>query len=292
MTNVPESIWTPLTKSPSIAPPHAPKEPPTVWYWLPGWSFKAEVFEPLYSCLPGQHYGLSFSALFQTLSHQSNPSGHRAETSSESYLAQPDFEKAVSLIIKQAKPGAHWVGWSLGGALAWQAVAKEPQLKALSVTALATGRRFLAQQPDSSIGMQPEVFQAFRQQFEKAPAKTLKRFRMLCAQGSSNPRALASELGTVQLAADQPEQVTELATALHWLENYRLNDLGNVQTAAAALYATQDALMPGGLPTGSSIPPVNGSHGFLFEADGQALLLQYLNLLPAHIANDQEATPC
>lgn len=296
MTNISPSIWTPLAEHQPMISDHGSNESLPVWYWVPGWSFQAEIFEPLYSSLPGQHFGLSFSALFQALAHpinQKHKSQLSSETSSPTDLTPPQFEEAVSLIREHAKPGAHWVGWSLGGALAWQTVANEPRLKAQSITALATGQRFLADQPDSPIGMQPEVFQTFCQQFEKSPVKTLKRFLMLCAQGSSNPRELVSTLSQVQLTAEDPKQVAELAATLSWLKDYRLDDLANVQTTpASAMYAAQDALQPGGLNTDSGVQRLQGSHGFLLEADSQAILLRYLTQLATGHATDEEISPC
>ncbi|WP_221794549.1 thioesterase domain-containing protein [Oceanobacter mangrovi] len=250
-----------------------------VYYWLPGWSFSADIFAAISQQLPGQHYGLDYRALWAALQEKS---------------ATADFAAAVELISSspghtdqqqtaQSRP-AHWIGWSLGGALAQACcsqLANKPQA-AQSLTVLATGNRFLQQQAGDS-GMASDTFEAFCAGFDKLPAKTLKRFLMLCCQGADNAKNLASELAQFQLPlqnSDESSNQTLLATTLQWLTQYDLNQQYPLQnlTDSAVWYASSDALTPGDLQA-KQLANHGQSHAAVLEADLQDALIQRLQLL-------------
>ncbi|MGB1091698.1 MAG: hypothetical protein ACPGYX_06215 [Oceanobacter sp.] len=240
------------------------------WYWLPGWSFKATVFEPYYSKLPGAHYGLDYQKLFRALKSSSNSTG---------------FAEAVALIQSQSKPGANWVGWSLGGALLGGAATHQNQGASNTIggieprfsCALATGARFItaesitnessSQGLGSVSGMSQKIFDAFCHGLNQNPAKTLKRFLSLCCQGIENSKesqkSLISKLGQHQISAEESEL---LSSSLEWLTQYQLA----ADAVDFACYAQHDALKPAGLEPGSTL---GCSHAFLLEPGSQAELL-------------------
>merc|ERR1711879_65934 len=120
------TFWQPLASNP---PSHASDSDAlssdtlssdTLWYWLPGWSFTANIFESLYRQIPGRHMGLDYQALYHALNQQG-------------------FESAVTALRHQSSRHAHWVGWSLGGAIA---TATSSTLNARSTTVFGTGSQF------------------------------------------------------------------------------------------------------------------------------------------------------
>jgi len=228
-----------------------------VWVWLPGWSFAATVFEPLYKALPGTHLLVD-------------------------YRCNESMTNATHTIAAQVPDNAIWCGWSLGGALAQQICASKAH-KAL--VTLGTGKRFIGSAlnsdivsaTDSSIGsstdswgMPEPDFSAFKAAFEVNPAKTLKRFNALVTQGSPDARSLVRIL-----SAHQSEPSPELTTTLSWLDYGPLPDV----PGAVHLYGNSDALTPGGLTPATE--SAGNSHAFFLEEAGhQQLLVNLIKHLP------------
>lgn len=222
-------LWQPLAST------NADQTSTTSWYWLPGWSFATTVFADFLATLPGQHWGLNWDA------------------------AAGDFQSFAEQLAASAQPGAIWIGWSLGGALAMRAA---HAANARSVLTIATGQQFCKPDNGSDWGMDPAVFEAFQQGLAQQPEKTLKRFLGLCAQGSDERKTLANRLAEYQLS---PEG-RSLGHSLAWLGEYNLEQDQRALQAAGIpqlhLYASADSLTPGGLQ------PARGmgqSHALLLE---------------------------
>ena len=210
------------------------------WYWLPGWSFQPEVFKSLSKQLPGTHLGLDHLALFKAI---------RTDGSSA-----PTFADAVTAILKQTRHSGHWIGWSLGGALAQACCSQlqqQPQgaidLTPLILTTMATGNSFL-QYNVGEHGMAADVFFAFCRSLDKMPAKTLKRFVALCCQGVENQRELATHILKFQFSGED-EHLNMLSNSLQWLTQYQLNKHFPLTDGfdSTAIYAANDAMSAGGL---------------------------------------------
>ena len=215
-----------------------------VWIWLPGWSFAATVFEPLYTALPGTHLLVD-------------------------YRSNESMTNAALAIAAQVPDNALWMGWSLGGALAQQICATKAHK---TLVTLGTGKRFIDSDKSSvtdpsadSWGMPEPDFTAFKAAFETHPAKTLKRFNALVTQGSPDARSLAR-----MLSAHQSEPSPELTTTLSWLDYGSLPDV----PGALHLYGNGDALAPGGLTPVTESP--GNSHAFFLEEAGHQHLIQHL----------------
>ena len=222
----------------------------TLWYWVPGWSFKADVFLPLIEHLPGRHMGLCYDSL----------------------LAQSDsFQDAVQQLIQQSEDHAHWVGWSLGGALAAMAApAKAP----LQLHTLATGQTFLQRDTDQSgFGMPAATLDLFEQGLQAQTAKTLKRFLGLCTAGCAGGREEMRQLMR-QLGEHQLGNPHTLVQTLDWLRQFQLPDtLADDSQRGMAFYANADALNPGGLTPAIEM---TGSHAFWLEQNNLPTLIERL----------------
>ena len=258
------------------------------WYWLPGWSFTPAVYAELAKQLPGTHLGLDYPTLYNGLY---NPM--KADETA------PQFSDAVHKIISQtARPG-HWVGWSLGGALARavcsrlqtqsaspsqnQSPSQASKVQPLSLTTMATGNTFLQYNVDEP-GMAADVFFNFCRSFDKMPAKTLKRFLALCCQGATAngeniQRELATGLLRYQIAGDADREAM-LSTSLQWLTQYKLNSQYPLAEGfrSTAIYASDDALKPGGLKA-TNVMTAGHSHALIAEADAKQVILQQLGTL-------------
>jgi pimeloyl-ACP methyl ester carboxylesterase len=255
-------FWVPLNA-------HTASRSEPLWYWLPGWSFTATIFEPLLAALPGRHLGLDYRAFYQCLTQSGQT---------------PSFNDAVTLLRQTASADALWVGWSLGGALAHATLSHDrlshdiqsqaaaditSRIQPRALCTLATGSRFLRQSDTSQQGMDEATFSAFRNGFERFPAKTLKRFLALCCQGAEQPRACIAALSSQQLTE---QHAPLLATSLDWLTQYQLDDrqLNNqhADILRLAWYGQHDALHPAGLTSSaalSTIPSCGSSHALLLE---------------------------
>lgn len=225
------------------------------WYWLPGWSFDALVFESLIAELPGQHWVMRWS-------------DHHGS-----------FDDCAQALAQAAAPNAIWVGWSLGGAIALRAASKtivSQRAVPKAVVTLASGRRFCKPDANTPWGMAPEVFADFQQGLKLQPEKTLKRFLMLCAQGYGDRKALVSRLGEYQHCAEDHN----LEHSLAWLADYDLSAdvlaLSEANVAMLHLHGSDDTLAPGGLQ-GAQL--LGYSHALHLENEQQQPLLSLLDRL-------------
>jgi len=232
----------------SISELNIANETHPIWVWLPGWSFSATIFKPLYSQLAGKHLLVD-------------------------YCATTSMDEIVISLAELAPDNAIWCGWSLGGALA-QRVCADKQHKGL--VTLGTGKRFIGADP-SSWGMPEQDFATFNAAFAAAPAKTLKRFNSLVTQGSTNPRNLMRVL-----AEHQQQPSAELSDTLNWLSYDALTSDNQPDPKTIHIYGQADALNPGGLVPQTLSP--GSSHVFFLEDSGREHLLQKL----LKIADSQE----
>ena len=226
------------------------------WLWLPGWSFRADVFAPFFDSLPGHHWGADYL---------SNDCSFEAAASQLAATA-PDTDSLEG-------SSAIWIGWSLGGALAAAACAGTADTRSQFLVTLATGQRFLSDKTGS--GMPREDFEAFSQSLTSNAETTLKRFTGLCAQGSSEARSLIK-----QLKSSQHLVQSELNRTLEWLRYEVLPP----SPRSLHLYGHADALKP------SQMPPVElspgESHAFFLTTEGKHHLLERLHQLAEQLQHE------
>lgn len=142
--------------------------------------------------------------------------------------------------LDERLPPQTWLGgWSLGGMLASELAALRGE-RCRGLLTLASNPRFVAG-ADWSHGMGEATFNAFVEGCRADPAATLRRFCLLCAQGSVEARGLAR-----QLQAAAPDAAPQVLLA-------GLQVLGSLDGRSALqgfagpqlhLFAGADALVP------------------------------------------------
>ncbi len=160
---------------------------------------------------------------------------------------------AVLDAIAQSLPvQAALVGWSLGGMLAVALAARHPE-RITRVVTLGSNLRFVADAnwPEA---MAPAVNRGFNSEFERAPAKGLKRFLGLIAHGDQRERALRTELAVAQPDSGQIRpQWTQALSLLSSLDNTRAFE--QLRQPGLHLFAEHDALVP--MAAAGQLPALN-----------------------------------
>ena len=155
-------------------------------------------------------------------------------------LALPALENnSLSETLQQLSaqlPDQAWlIGWSLGGMLAVQLASLG---KAQGVVSLASNVCF-SQRHDWATAMPEQQFAQFQQGCATNLSSSLKRFRLLCAQGASDPRALAQGLTPFK---QTPQQAVQSLQLLASLDNREL--LPQLAVPQLHIFASADALVP------------------------------------------------
>ncbi|MCI0992617.1 alpha/beta fold hydrolase [Pseudomonas corrugata] len=217
---------------------------------LPGWGLGVSPLEPLAAALHGldEHLRVEIEPLPALVT--SNP---------EEWLDELDA----------SVPQDAWLGgWSLGGMLASELAARRGE-RCCGLLTLASNASFVAHEQWPS-AMTSDTFDGFLAGCAADPRLTLKRFSLLCAQGSSDPRGLAR-----LLLAGAPNTAPEVSMA-------GLQVLAQLDTRAALqrfrgpqlhLFAGLDALVPAEAASEllALLPDVEiglieqAGHGFLLE---------------------------
>ena len=148
--------------------------------------------------------------------------------------------KEIITLLDQQIPNDCWLfGWSLGGMLA-TALAAQRQSKCAGVISYASNACFVARETWPT-AMPVDTFAAFRELCRSDLPVGLKRFALLCSQGSAQPRALSRQLQEMALAAESSSALAGL-DLLGELDNRQaISDFAGPQLH---LLAQTDALLP------------------------------------------------
>ncbi len=188
---------------------------------LPGWGLGISPLEPLAAALRG---------LDEHLRVEIEPLPELASGDPEEWLDELDA----------ILPDNAWLGgWSLGGMLASALAARRGE-RCCGLLTLASNPCFVVSDGWSG-AMANDTFDLFLAGCRADPQTTLKRFSLLCAQGSADPRGQAR-----QLLAGAPHTAPE--TLLNGLEVLAQLDTRSALQAYRGpqlhLFAGQDGLVP------------------------------------------------
>lgn len=210
---------------------------------LPGWGLGPAALEPLARALRASR--LHANVRIQPLPECSEP------------------DQALQALDHVIEAGAWLLGWSLGGMLA-MALAARRGPACPGVVTFASNACFVAREGWPA-AMASETFTAFAGQCAADPAGTLKRFGLLCVQGSQGGRALLKGLPTDPGHAD-PQGLGLLAA----LDNRAA--LATPGLAQLHVFASADALVPAQaasslarLAPHACVEEIDGSHACVLE---------------------------
>lgn len=156
---------------------------------------------------------------------------------------QQDYrlDSLVQCLLPALPARFHLLGWSMGGLLATRLALLQPE-RLLSLVTVASAPHFVAE-PDWP-GIQPQVLQAFSQQLQADPVKTIERFLAIQAMGSEHVKEDVRQLR--QFLAERPApDPAALAGGLRLLAEVDLRDqLANIRLPWLRCYGRLDALVP------------------------------------------------
>lgn len=147
---------------------------------------------------------------------------------------------AVIKQLDQQLPSDCWlVGWSLGGMLA-MALAAQRQAGCAGLISYASNACFVARD-DWAEAMSVEAFNEFHALCRNDLSNGLKRFALLCSQGSAQPRPLSRQLQEMALLADSAQDLAGLDVLAELDNRSAIRSFAGPQLHLLAL---TDALLP------------------------------------------------
>ena len=152
-----------------------------------------------------------------------------------------DLADVMDAVLALAPQRAVYLGWSLGGQLALELAARNPERVAALVT-VCSNPHFVADADWP--GMEAGAFARFQAAYAADPAAALRRFGSLQAQGAKHPRQLLRQLQGQQAAPPG----AELLPGLRWLAGLDQRGLlQDLQQPRLHLLAEHDQLVPADL---------------------------------------------
>ncbi len=126
------------------------------------------------------------------------------------YASSPNAYTALKQLKIQADEAECIIGWSLGGQLAVRAVAAG-MLKPKALILIATPFQFVAT-PERKLGMPPDLFQTFRNNYSSDAVRTLGKAWASILKGDSRASAIRPKL------EKQDRETLAQKPWLHWLD--------------------------------------------------------------------------
>lgn len=177
------------------------------------------------------------------------------------------YEEIATTLFKVVPENAIWLGWSLGGMIAWWIAVNYPH-KVSQLITVASSPKFI--QDELWPGTPHTVLNQFSHQLTHQYEKTLDDFLLLQLRGSSNNHALISELKT-QVA---PIQHSALMGGLKLLSETDLRaDLSKIDIPSLHIFGGMDALVPASVI--SSLQPMVSGHCALIKRAGHIPFLSH-----------------
>lgn len=194
---------------------------------LPGWGWHSGIWAPIVEPL-AQHFQL-FLVDF--------PGYGESAFTADSYQIDEISQTLLASVPEQAT----WLGWSLGGMIAWWIASHYPQRVQRLVT-LASSPKFVAE--ENWPGIPPQTIQKFKQQLVNHYQQTLRDFLDLQLRGSANRHELLQTLQP-ELTAAQTVPIEALIGGLDLLQSLDLRkDLSKIMCPSLYLFGSNDTLVP------------------------------------------------
>lgn len=194
------------------------------WVFIHGWGSTSEIWADLLEHFKEPYQLLGVPAV--------DPTAASPEQAIENALEQLAQQLPASCIL---------VGWSLGGMLATE-LARRCADQVSALVCLACNPSFV-QRETWSTAMAPATFANFCESFAINPGKTLRRFRLLQAQGDAQRQEIVGALA--QRSADAQWQQNSAASQLQWLallDNRAA--LGELRCPQLHILGVEDQLVP------------------------------------------------
>jgi pimeloyl-[acyl-carrier protein] methyl ester esterase len=194
---------------------------------LPGWGWHSGIWKPLIPQL-AEHYQLF---LIDFPGYGKSPLT----------LTDYSFESIANLIFSVVPEEADWLGWSLGGMLAWWVAIHHPA-KIRHLTTVASSPRFVAD--TDWPGVTIATLEKFSASLVTNYEKTLVDFLELQSRGSPNIQMLFTTLKEIIFAEKKPE-LAALQGGLKLLQETDLRlQVKNIRCPSLHLFGNLDMLVP------------------------------------------------
>ncbi len=194
---------------------------------LHGWGWHSDVWQPLIPALE-ENFQLFLIDL---------PGFGKSPMLTSHYTLEAITSKIFDIIPTHAA----WLGWSLGGMLAWWVAIHYPEKVDYLVTVASTPK-FVSDINWPGVAM--PTLEKFSETLIENPQKTLQDFLTLQLRGSPKNHELFSELKNILLSTQQPT-VSALQGGLELLRNTDLRkDIHQVTAPSLHIFGSHDTLVP------------------------------------------------
>lgn len=201
------------------------KGPPLVL--VHGWGWDARIWQPLIPEL-SKYYQLIMIDL---------PGMGQNTTELSAYT----FEQIAQHIFPVLPSKAAWLGWSLGGMLAWWIAIHHPE-KVTQLITVASSPRFI--QDENWPGVKQQALTTFSESLINNHEATLTEFLTLQLRGHPHQQALFSSLKNNMLTANPPQTKALLGGLLLLCETDLRSQLNQVQCPSLHIFGSLDTIIP------------------------------------------------
>lgn len=147
----------------------------------------------------------------------------------------------LDLLLEHAPPSATWLGWSLGGMLAWAIGVYSPE-RVTNLITVASSPRFISDKNWPGVSL--EVLNKFSAALQQNSQQTLQDFLDLQLRGSMQAELLKKEL----YSQIKPASSAALLGGLSLLEQIDLRkNFNKLQCESLHIFGSHDVLVPAGI---------------------------------------------
>lgn len=197
---------------------------------LHGWGWHSGIWQPLIPQLAEKFQLFLFDL----------PGMGKSSVLTEDY----SIENIAALLLDAAPDNATWLGWSLGGMIAWYIAIHYPERVSRLIT-VGSSPKFIS--AENWPGVAPHVLEKFSRLLIADYQQTLQDFLELQLRGAPQRDELLPELKK-QIAATSSNHVPALLGGLEILRTLDLRaDLNKMQCRSLHMFGSHDTLVPVGV---------------------------------------------